>query len=69
MVSMSEKLERKQQRREKRILQFSQWRDQTKSNSSCFNCFWLEKSWGQTPCKCCSRFDSSRPSDKFKRQE
>ena len=67
--SSLDKLKRKKKRREERIQRFNQWRDQTKKNPSCHNCFWLDKPWGQTPCKSCSRFDSKRRVDKYKRTE
>jgi hypothetical protein len=65
--NVKEKLIKKKIRREDRLKRFNQWRKQTESSSGCHNCYWVSKPWGQSPCKCCSRFDMKSSSDKFKR--
>ena len=61
-----ERLERKKGRRELRLERFERSREQTKRNQACHNCYWLDRSFGQSPCKSCKRFDSARKHDKHK---
>ena len=64
-----EKKEKKKKRREFRLERFARSREQTKRNQGCHNCYWLDRSFGQSPCKSCKRFDSARKHDKFKQKK
>lgn len=64
-----EKRQKKLARREKRLQRFENSRNQTLSNKACHSCYWLTRSFGQSPCKTCSRFDSSRKHDKYKNKK
>ena len=64
--STEQRLDRKKKRRELRLERFEKSRDQTKRNQSCHNCYWIDRSFGQSPCKSCKRFDSARKHDKYK---
>ena len=67
-VLEQERKEKKKKRREIRLERFEKSRAQTKRNQACHNCYWLDRSFGQSPCKSCKRFDASRKHDKFKPQ-
>ena len=61
-----ERQRKKKNRRKLRLERFQRSREQTLRNTSCNSCYWLDRSFGQSPCKSCKRFDAARKQDKFK---
>ena len=68
-IPPEELMKKRQERRKNRLDKFKQSREQTLRNQNCSNCFWLNRPWGQTPCKTCKRFDSARKHDKYKNKK
>lgn len=61
-----ERHQKKLNRRKIRLERFKRSREQTLRNTACKTCYWLDRSFGQSPCKSCKRFDAARKHDKFK---